>query len=415
MRALFKTLVCPVCGRKFPADGRSLVCPVCGDPLFPAFVPKSPKIRRREPMSLSRYRDFLPLSEFDRTLSLGEGGTPLQDLTRLQAAFRFPPLYAKNEAMNPTGSFKDRGSVVAIHIARALGFETVGTISTGNMAGSTAAYAARAGLRSIIFVKDDTPREKILAAAIHGANVIKVRGDYAQLFLKSFEIGRMLSFYFINSVDPYRIEGYKVTSYEIFEQFGAEAPDCLFVPVSSGGHLIGLLRGFLDLKRAGRIRRLPRIFGVQARGCSPVTRAFERRTTEVKPVSAPRTIAHAIANPHPPGGKVLLRMLAAVGGEMAAVGENEILKAQRMLAEYEGLFCDPASATVLAAFAKTVRQGRIPRQARTVLVITGSGLKTIGDLDMSKLRVAEADLSDLPHLMSAWKSPAAERRPPDHC
>lgn len=100
---------------------------------------------------------------------------------------------------------------------------------------------------------------------------------------------------------------------------------------------------------------------------------------------------------------------------MAAVGENEILKAQRMLAEYEGLFCDPASATVLAAFAKTVRQGRIPRQARTVLVITGSGLKTIGDLDMSKLRVAEADLSDLPHLMSAWKSPAAERRPPDHC
>ena len=137
--------------------------------------------------------------------------------------------------MNPTGSFKDRGSVVAIHVARALGFETVGTISTGNMAGSTAAYAAKAGLRSVIFVKDDTPREKILAAGIHGANVIKVRGDYASLFVKSFEIGRVLSFYFINSVDPYRIEGYKVTSYEIFEQLGGKAPITFSSPSAREG------------------------------------------------------------------------------------------------------------------------------------------------------------------------------------
>ena len=354
-------------------------------------------------MGLARYLDFIPLAEFDRNLSLGEGGAPLQALTRLRSAFRFPPVFAKNEAMNPTGSFKDRGSVVAIHIARAQGFETVGTISTGNMAGSTAAYAARAGLRSVIFVKDDTPKEKILAAGIHGANVIKVRGDYALLFVKSFEIGRMLSFYFINSVDPFRIEGYKVTSYEIFEQLGGRAPEYLIVPVSSGGHLIGLIRGFLDLKRAGFIRRLPRFIGVQARGCAPIARAFERNQTSIKPVRSPRTIAHAIANPYPPGGKALLKMLAACGGEMTAVGESEILAAQRNLAEYEGIFCDPASATVLAAFAKKSKEGRIPPQARTVLVITGSGLKTLGDVDEARLRIAAADLSDLPQLMAAWK------------
>ena len=398
-----KTLICPICGRSYPADVRSLFCSSCGDPLFSAFAPKSPKIRRREPMGVPRYLNFITLPEFDPALSLGEGGTPLQALTRLQKAFHFPPLFAKNEAMNPTGSFKDRGSVVAIHVARALGFETVGTISTGNRAGSTAAYAARAGMRSVIFVKDDTPKEKILAAGIHGANVIKVRGDYALLFVKSFEIGRMLSFYFINSVDPYRIEGYKITSYEIFEQLGGRAPEYLFVPVSSGGHLIGLIRGFLDLKRAGFIRRMPRFIGVQARGCSPISRAFAGKQTSIKPFRSPRTIAQAIANPYPPGGRALLKLLAAFGGEMTAVGENEILKAQRTLAEYEGIFCDPASATVLAAYAQMAERGRLPRRSRSVLVITGSGLKTIRDVDEARLRIAAADLSDLPQLMAASK------------
>jgi len=371
--------------------------------LLSAFVPKSPKIRKNRPMGVARYLDFLPLPEFDPDLSLGEGGAPLQSLTRLQHAFGFSGLYAKNEAMNPTGSFKDRGSIIALHLARQLGFETVGTISTGNMAGSTAAYAARAGLRSVIFVKDDTPREKILAAGIHGARVIKVRGNYAALFVKSFEIGRLLSFYFINSVDPYRIEGYKVTSYEIFEQLGGKAPEFLFVPVSSGGHLLGLIRGFRDLKRAGLIGREPRYVGVQARGCAPIARAFERNRETIAPVKRPQTIAHAIANPQPPGGKILLRALASSGGIMTAVGEAEILKAQRALAEYEGIFCDPASATALAAYLQLTRLGRIPTRARSVLVITGSGLKTLGEIDLSALRISEADLSDLPELMTAWK------------
>jgi Threonine synthase len=152
--------ICPICRRPYPADVRSLFCRACGDPLLSAFVPKSPAIRRGRPMGVARYLGFLPLPEFDPDLSLGEGGTPLFPLNRLRSAFRTPPLWVKNEAVNPTGSFKDRGSIVAIHMAKALGFETVGTISTGNMAGSTAAYAAKAGLRTVVFIKDDTPLEK---------------------------------------------------------------------------------------------------------------------------------------------------------------------------------------------------------------------------------------------------------------
>jgi threonine synthase len=389
------SFVCVVCGRRYAPDVFTLFCPDCGDPLLSAFVPEAPKIRREKPMGIARYLEFLPLEKFNPALSLGEGGTPLPELTRLRSRFRTPPLFAKNEAMNPTASFKDRGTILAIHQAKARAFETVGTISTGNMAGSTAAYAARAGLKSVIFVKEDTPPEKILAAAVYGATVVKVKGDYSSLFRKSFEIGRARGIYFMNSVDPYRIEGYKVAAYEIYEQLGGSAPEYVFVPVSAGGHLLGLLRGFLDLKRSGMIRRMPRLVGVQALGCAPIAKAFAKGRTEIARVSHPRTVAHAISNPNPPGGRIVLRMLAATGGRMVGVTETEILKAQRLLAEQEGLFCDPASATVLPAFLRMAGRGEIAPRARSVLVVTGSGLKTISDLDPAAFRTSEADLADL--------------------
>jgi threonine synthase len=359
------------------------------------FPHKAPRIRQDEPLGVSRYIDFLPLAKFDRTLSLGEGGTPLQPLTRLMAKFGLPPIYAKNEAMNPTGSFKDRGSIVAIHKAKAMGFKTVGTISTGNMAGSTAAYAAKAGLRSVIFVKEDTPKEKILAAGIFGALVVKVRGEYAALFRKSFEIGRSRGIYFMNSVDPYRIEGYKVTGFEIFDQLGGRAPDLVFVPVSAGGHLIGLIRAYQDLTTAGYLKKSPRFVGVQAKGCAPIARAFESGKDRIAPFPNPRTVAHAISNPSPPGGNFVLRLIAENGGAMESVSDDEILRAQRLLAEYEGIFCDPASATTLAAVFRMARRKAFSGRERIVLVITGSGLKTIEDLDIAELDVHEAGIDDL--------------------
>jgi threonine synthase len=350
-------------------------------------------------MGVGRYLDFLPLTKFDRSLSLGEGGSPLQPLTRLIAKFSLPRVYAKNEALNPTGSFKDRGSVIAIHKAKSLGFTSVGTISTGNMAGSTAAYAAKAGFKSVIFVKEDTSKEKILAAGVYGATVVRVKGDYAGLFRKSFEIGRSRRVYFMNSVDPFRIEGYKVTSFEIFDQLGRKTPDAVFVPVSAGGHLIGLMRAFEDLDKAGFLRRNPKFIGVQAAGCSPIVRAFGAGRTRIARFPKPRTIAHAISNPDPPGGNLVLRFIAENHGSMIAVSDPEILSAQRLLAEYEGIFCDPASATTLAALLKMARSKAFSGRERIVLVITGSGLKTIEDLDVSKLDVREASLDDLEDIL----------------
>jgi threonine synthase len=205
----------------------------------------------------------------------------------------------------------------------------------------------------------------------------------------------------MNSIDPYRIEGYKVTSYEIFEQLGGRAPDRVFVPVSAGGHLIGLLRAFHDLAEAGLSPKVPFFVGVQAAGCAPVARAFARGRDEVLPFPHPRTVAHAISNPNPPGGRMALRLLRESGGTMTAVGEAEILRAQALLAEYEGIFCDPASATVLAAFLKMARRGLVPLRSRTVLIVTGSGLKTVEDIDPSRLRLFEADLDGLESTLDA--------------
>lgn len=389
-----ETLECVACGKAYPLDIHHPFCPVHGWPL----LVKARRVRRIKSSASSiyeRYANFLPLTKFDPALSLGEGRTPLLPLHRLAADLGLPGLLAKNEMANPTGSFKDRGTVIAVQKAVELGLKKVGTISTGNMAGSTAAYAAKAGLKCLIFVKDGTSREKITAAAVHGASVIKVRGDYPALFKKSFAIGRKRGIYFMNSVDPFRIEGYKVTGYEIFESLGAAAfdgrrPVMIIVPVSAGGHLIGLMRSFLDLRDVGAIKRLPKLIGAQASGCAPIARAFARGASVVRRFPRPQTIAHAISNPFPPGGGLTLRLLRDCGGAMAAVTEREILRAQALLAAREGLFCDPASAVALAAMHKLN-----PGRGRGVLILTGSGLKTIEDVDASQLDIRGAGLDDL--------------------
>jgi len=330
--------------------------------------------------ALETFKDFLPLESINPDLSLGEGDTPLIQLVRLRKKFRLPLIYAKNESSNPTASFKDRGTALAVQKAVSLGIKKIGTVSTGNMAGSTAAYAAKAGLKSIIFVKEDTSRGKILAARVYGPVVVKVKGDYGQLFRKSFDIGRANGIYFMNSVDPFRIEGYKLTSYEIFFQLDAGIPDYIIVPVSAGGYLIGLMRGFADLKGLGVAPKLPLFIGVQAKGCSPLARAFARGQSRFVRFPNPQTVAHAISNPNPPGGRLVLNMIRENGGRIIAVSDEEILWAQKDLAEDEGLFCDPASATTFAGIRQLDRARMFKADDRIVLILTGSGLKTLEDM-----------------------------------
>jgi len=394
-------LECLFCHRQFPLDVFFPFCPICGEPLLVHASKKSRAFRTDKKLAIEIFQDFLPLGKIDPGLSLDEGDTPLVRLGRLMSKFNHPLVLAKNETVNPTASFKDRGTVVAVQKAVSLGLKGIGTISTGNMAGSTAAYAAKAGLPCVIFVKEDTTREKILAAGIYGPILFKVRGDYGRLFRKSFEIGRKYGIYFMNSVDPFRIEGYKATGFEIFLQLEARAPEYVIVPVSSGGHLIGLMRAFLDLKNEGLIRKMPVFIGVQAKRCSPLVRASASGKTEFSIFPNPRTIAHAISNPNPPGGNIVLKMIRENQGMLVGVTDAEILKAQKILAEEEGLFCDPASATVAAALSRLAGTLEWKSRDRIVLVITGSGLKTIEDLGKASTRYHEASLESLERKMSS--------------
>jgi len=259
-------LECLFCARKYTLNVFEIYCPFCHEPMLVSSTPRKRSFALDRRLSLEKYQSFLPLAHVDETISLGEGDTPLVPLERVRRRHRLPPVYAKNETVNPTQSFKDRGTAVAVQKAVSLGIKSIGTVSTGNMAGSTAAYGAKAGLKTVVLLKEDTPSDKIRSTGVYGPILLKVRGDYGELFAASLEIGRKQGIYFMNSIDPLRIEGYKVTGYEIFRQLGGRVPRYLFVPVSSGGHLIGLMRAFLELREEGLAAELPVLVGVQAKG-----------------------------------------------------------------------------------------------------------------------------------------------------
>jgi threonine synthase len=199
----------------------------------------------------------------------------------------------------------------------------------------------------------------------------------------------------MNSVDPFRIEGYKVTGFEIFSQLDEKIPDWIFAPVSSGGHLIGLMRAFLDLKSQGWTQKMPTFVGVQARGCSPIARAFSAGKPKFRRWEKGRTIAHAISNPDPPGGNLALKLIRENGGRILSVTDREILSALRILAAEEGLFCEAASSTTLAALLKLAEARLLKKGQTAVLVITGSGLKTLADIKGVRLRIPQVSLSQI--------------------
>jgi len=361
---------------------------------------KKKKFNLDEESPLEKFIDFLPLEKIDLNLTLGEGNTPLLKLKRLIKKFSPSPVFIKNEALNPTASFKDRGTAVAIQRAVSLGMRRIGTVSTGNMAFSTAAYGAKAGLQTFVLLKESCSPEKILAAGVHRPVLVTVKGDYGKLFYESFFLGRKHNIYFMNSVDPFRIEGYKITGFEIYLQLQSRAPKFIFVPVSSGGHLIGLIRAFLDLRQNEFIQDLPTFVGVQAKGCAPVAKAYSEGKTRVERIKRAETIAHSISNPDPPGGNIALKLIQENKGMIVSVSDGEILKAQKMLAELEGIFCEPASATALAGLLKIWKKLNLKAADQIVLVITGSGLKTMNVLDTSRINIHQALLPSLERTIS---------------
>ena len=394
---------CLYCERLEEPDIYSPFCPECGSPLAVWSRKTGRHFYLDRTSSLEKFKSFLPLDSLDRSLLLGEGDTPLLRLFRLEKRLKVKfPIYAKNEMVNPTHSFKDRGTSVVIQKAMALKIKKIGTVSTGNMASSTAAYGAKAGLKVFILLKEDASLEKTISTGIYGAHLIRVKGDYGELFKESYRIGQKVGIYFANSCDPYRLEGYKVTSFEIYFQLGKKVPEYIFVPVSSGGHLVGLVLGFLELKKEGLIKRLPHFIGLQATGCSPLVQAWKKGVDEVRPAKEPQTIAVAISNPAPPAGRLVLKLLRKYNGQMLALTDEEIMRAQAELAVVEGLFCDPASAITLAGLKKWLRLNPESGLREAVLILTGTGLKDLAPVkEKGKISLVSASLAGLEEALTS--------------
>jgi len=379
-------LKCTACGRAYSLRKPHQRCE-CGEPLELELFKSVPRIGKRV---WERFSGFFPF-ELNPELSLGEGDTALIKAKRLSKELGVK-LYLKNETTNPTWSFKDRGTYLGIHRALQLGFKKIGTVSTGNMAASVAAYGAYSGLETYILVSSTIAEEKLKALEVYGAKVIKVRGDYGELYYRSLEIGRRKGIYFINSDDPFRIEGYKSISFEIAEEV---TPDYVLVPTSSGGLFRGIVKGFLELKESDLIEKLPTFVAVQAEGCSPICKAFIEGEKKIEPFENPHTIAHAIENPYPPSGNAVLRLLKELNGLCITVSDEEILDAQMFLGS-EGVFVQPASATGIAALRKLFER-KIEENAKVVSILTGSGLKTLSHVKAGE--IMECSLEKLEECM----------------
>lgn len=390
-------LVCTKCGKTYDLESCNFRCDDCNEPLEVELITTG-SISKKNPLTqlpIERYADFFPYIHIDPFLSLGEGYTPLVNSAVLAEKVGVKNLYLKNESANPTWSFKDRGTVIGIQVAKKLGYTRIGTVSTGNMAASVAAYGAKANLETFVFVSANIAQEKLNPIAIYRPILVKVEGDYSNMYYESLKIGKENNIFFINSDQIYRTEGAKTIAFEICEQLNFDLPDYVIVPTSAGGHIRGINKGFQEFYRAGIIHKIPKIICGQAAGCSPIVNAFTKKEKTITRVENPHTIAHAIENPFPPSGNATLKMLEQINSIAVNVSEEEIIQAQALQAE-SGIFGQPASCVPLAVALKLGKQNFFKMEDRVVLVVTGSGLKYAAAFDSHELKKPyECKLEDL--------------------
>ena len=316
---------------------------------------------------IARYREHLPVSPATPEVDLNEGSTPLVASRNIARALGLKHLYFKYEGLNPTGSFKDRGMVVAVAKAIESGNRVLICASTGNTSASMAAYAARTGTRAIVVVPSgEIALSKLSQSLMYGAKVVALKGNFDHALETVRDVTGRYPVALMNSVNPHRIEGQKTAAFEIVDELG-DAPDYLVLPVGNAGNITAYWKGFREYYAAGRATRLPRMVGAQAEGAAPIVNGA--------PVAQPRTVASAIRIGNPASWEGATSARDESGGMIAAVTDTEILAAQIRLANSEGLFAEPASAAPLALLVRLVRDGKVDRDGVTVVVLTGSGLK----------------------------------------
>lgn len=343
-----------------------------------------------------RYADFLPFGMVNEEISLGEEHTPLLRADQQLIEYSgISNLYLKNETLNPTWSFKDRGSFACMLMSKEMGEKTTATISTGNMGNSIAAYAARARIKAFVFVPEYTAKEKIMAMSIHGANVIKVKApDYSEMKKEILSMAKDLKLRIVSGNGPIRVEGYKLTAFELYEQFHGNVPDYVAVPTSACGHIRGIFKGFRELKEAGFIQKLPKMIVVQAEKNAPIVKAIQEGKDDVIPFENFHTIAEAITTGNPMGGKEIIDKANKYSWPAASVSEEGIKQAHQNLAR-SGLFVEPASATTLQAVKNLRTQRKIEDNASVVLMLTGSGLKDFSIFNEYDFATEEISLNNL--------------------
>ena len=351
------------------------------------------------PRLVERYREFLPVGPSTPVVSLGEGATPLVHARRLGEAIGLRNLYLKVEGQNPTGSFKDRGMVLAVAKALEAGARSVICASTGNTSASAAAYAAAAGLDCVVVLPaGKIAVGKLLQALVFGARVISVRGNFDD----ALRVVRALSeqdehpITLVNSVNPFRLEGQKTAAFEVCDDLG-RAPDVLAIPVGNAGNISAYWRGFREYREAGRIDGVPRMWGFQAAGAAPLVSGVA--------VDHPETVATAIRIGNPASWALAISARDDSGGRIDAVTDDEILAAHRDVARLEGVFCEPSSAASLAGVAKAARAGELDPEATVVCVLTGNGLKDPSTAEAGvTVEVVEADASvaDVSRALGWW-------------
>jgi len=374
---------CIACGEKYGADEILYSCRRCGDLLEVKYDydVMEEKLKKSDwqslPLSVWRYKDFMPIKVSSKIVSLNEGGTGLHSCQRLANLLGVKQLYVKNEGENPTGSFKDRGMTVGVTKAVELNMETVICASTGNTSASLAAYAAKAGLQCIVLIPSGKiAYGKLAQAMVYGAKIVQIRGNFDQALKMVLELSeKHREIYLLNSINPYRLEGQRSLAYEICDQLNREAPDRVILPVGNAGNISAMWKGFTEFHKLGLINKLPKMTGIQAEGAAPIAQAIKKGSNEIVPIDQPETIATAIRIGAPVSWKKAIRAIGESKGTAETVTDEEILEAQKMLARSEGLFVEPASASSIAGLKKLFESGKIDEDEVVVCVTTGHGLK----------------------------------------
>ena len=373
-------LHCVVCGAEYePAP--AAICERCLGPLEPLYpttrqLPDRATISRRDP-SLWRYREFLPLQGPPR-FSPDTGLTPLVESPALARKLGVARAWLKNDSVcHPTLSFKDRVVASAINAAHALGLDTIACASTGNLANATAAHAARAGLPAWIFIPHDLEPAKVIATAVYGSRVVRVRGTYDDVNRLCTQAAERFRWGIVNvNLRSYYGEGSKTVAFEMAEQLGWRLPTAVVVPMAGGSLITKLRKGFREFLEAGLVGgRSPRLFGAQAAGCAPIVRMVRENTEVLQPV-IPSTIARSLAIGSPADGIFAFRAIRESGGSAAAVSDEQLCQGIRILAETSGIFTETAGGVTVATAIALASSGHLRAEDEVVLCITGNGLKT---------------------------------------